>query len=29
MVTVFENGKLIKDYSFEEVRQRAKIPTLS
>ena len=25
MVTVFENGKLLKDYSFEEVRRNAEI----
>ena len=25
MVTVFENGKLLKDYSFSEVRENAEI----
>ena len=25
MVTVFENGKLLKDYSFDEVRENAEI----
>jgi nicotinamide phosphoribosyltransferase len=25
MVTVFENGKLLKDYTFDEVRQNAEI----
>lgn len=25
MVTVFENGKLLKDYTFEEVRVNAEI----
>ena len=24
LVTVFENGKMVKEYSFEEVRVRAK-----
>ena len=25
LVTVFENGKLLKDYSFEEIRYNAEI----
>ena len=26
MVTVFEDGKLVREYSFDEVRERAEIP---
>ena len=25
-MTVFENGRLVKEYSFEEVRERAELP---
>lgn len=25
MVTVFENGKLLKDYTFAEIRERAEL----
>ena len=25
LVTVFENGKLLKDYTFDEVRERAEL----
>jgi hypothetical protein len=25
-VTVFENGSLTKEYSFEEIRERAELP---
>ena len=28
LVTVFENGKLIKDYTFEEVRENAQVELL-
>ena len=26
MVTVFENGQLLREYSFDEVRERAELP---
>ena len=26
LVTVFENGRLLKEYSFEEIRERAELP---
>lgn len=26
MVTVFEDGKLIREYTFDEVRERAELP---
>ena len=26
MVTVFENGQLLQEYSFDEVRERAELP---
>ena len=26
LVTVFENGELVKEYSFEEIRERAELP---
>ena len=25
-MTVFENGSLVKEYSFEEIRERAELP---
>jgi len=25
-VTVFENGELVREYSFEEIRMRAELP---
>ena len=25
-MTVFENGELLKEYSFEEIRERAELP---
>ena len=25
-MTVFENGSLVREYSFEEVRERAELP---
>ncbi|KAK2168323.1 hypothetical protein LSH36_18g10059 [Paralvinella palmiformis] len=28
LMTVFENGKLLRDYTFEEIRQKAEIPLL-
>nr|CAB65409.1 pre-B-cell colony-enhancing factor [Suberites domuncula] len=28
LVTVFENGELVKEYSFEEVRERAELPVV-
>ena len=26
MVTVFEDGKLLREYTFDEVRERAELP---
>ena len=26
LVTVFENGELVKEYSFDEIRERAELP---
>ena len=26
LVTVFENGELIKEYTFDEIRERAELP---
>ena len=26
LVTVFENGELLKDYTFDEVREQAELP---
>ena len=26
LVTVFENGSLMEDYSFDEIRERAELP---
>ena len=26
LVTIFENGNLVKEYSFEEIRERAELP---
>jgi len=26
MVTVFEDGKLVREYTFDEVRERAELP---
>lgn len=28
LVTVFENGELMKEYSFDEIRDRAELPLL-
>ena len=25
-MTVFENGELVKEYSFDEIRERAELP---
>ena len=25
-MTVFENGELVKEYTFEEIRERAELP---
>ena len=28
LVTVFENGELVKEYTFEEIRERAELPVV-